>query len=57
MKTMYEVQTLIQTGEIVWISTCKEKAYKFAKEHKPFTYVHTLEVNIFTYYFYKLIGR
>lgn len=53
MKTIYEVYIL--QGKDVLIFTSKEKAYEFANEHIYIVYIR--KVNIFTYYFYKLIGR
>ena len=55
MKMIYEVQ--IRYGEKVLIFTSRDKAYKFSALLESNSYVYTISVNIFTYYFYKLIGR
>jgi len=55
VKMIYEVQ--IRYGEKVLIFTSRDKAYEFSEASKSHSYVYTIEVNIFTYYFYKLIGR
>jgi len=56
MKKMYEVRLL--SGTTLALFTSRYKAYKFHAEYAPpYTSICSTEVNIFTYYFYKLIGR
>jgi len=55
MKTMYELQ--ITYEDRVWLFTSEEKAREVVEGDTLFTLIYPVKVNIFTYYFYKLIGR
>ena len=55
MKKMYELK--ITYEDRVWVFTSKEKAHEFAGKPTLFACICPVDVSIFTYYFYKLIGR
>ena len=55
MKKMYELK--ITYEDRVYLFTSEEKAQEFAGGGTLFALIYPVKVNIFTYYFYKLIGR